>query len=219
MRDIKVISQLCLKNGELVCKDDKGRLQAAHYKQGDLDGACGIYSLVDIVSILGLFKADTVWNDDKVDGRTASGKFLKLIHEYNKRGIYKDGLEVDEAIGIIENSFGRNIESTLLEETDAKGNLVDMIVQFIDQDLPVMQRISFRGGAHWIVIVGYMKDNRGHISHLLTLDPGEARPQLTLWNGTIEVKESKSVGYKRAYYTSNPRDIKLEEAIVFSPLS
>ena len=46
MKHFKVIEQLSFnKRGELVCKKPSGRsYQKAHYKQGDLDGACGAYS-------------------------------------------------------------------------------------------------------------------------------------------------------------------------------
>lgn len=42
----KVINRLQLRDGVLMCKKTSGRsLQKAHYKQGDLDGACGAYSI------------------------------------------------------------------------------------------------------------------------------------------------------------------------------
>ena len=45
MVQFKVINRLQLRDGVLMCKKPSGRSwQKAHYKQGDLDGACGAYS-------------------------------------------------------------------------------------------------------------------------------------------------------------------------------
>lgn len=44
MKQFKVIDQICLKEGKLKCKKPSNRsFQKAHFKHGDLDGACGAY--------------------------------------------------------------------------------------------------------------------------------------------------------------------------------
>lgn len=53
MKQFKVIDQLCLKEGKLKCKKPSNRsFQKAHFKQGDLDGACGAYSVSMALNIL-----------------------------------------------------------------------------------------------------------------------------------------------------------------------
>ena len=46
MKYFKVVDYLLLKNGELLCKKPSGRsMQKAHFRQGDLDDDCGVYSI------------------------------------------------------------------------------------------------------------------------------------------------------------------------------
>lgn len=46
MKQFRVIDQFSLINEELVCKKPSNRsYQKAHFKQGDLDGTCGAYSV------------------------------------------------------------------------------------------------------------------------------------------------------------------------------
>ena len=53
MVQFKVINRLQLRDGVLMCKKPSGRSwQKAHYKQGDLDGACGAYSVAMVLNIL-----------------------------------------------------------------------------------------------------------------------------------------------------------------------
>ena len=51
MKYFKVVDYLLLKNGELLCKKPSGRsMQKAHFRQGDLDGACGVYSIAMLLN-------------------------------------------------------------------------------------------------------------------------------------------------------------------------
>ena len=57
MKQFKVINRLKLIEGVLMCKKPSGRsFQKAHFKQGDLDGACGAYSVAMVLNILGVFE-------------------------------------------------------------------------------------------------------------------------------------------------------------------
>ena len=59
MKYFKVVDYLLLKNGELLCKKPSGRsMQKAHFRQGDLDGACGVYSIAMLLNIIGVFEAE-----------------------------------------------------------------------------------------------------------------------------------------------------------------
>ena len=64
MRQFKVINQLQLIDSVLMCKKPSGRsFQKAHYRQGDLDEACGAYSIAMVLNILGVFEADNIYSD------------------------------------------------------------------------------------------------------------------------------------------------------------
>ena len=57
MKEIHLISQLFLENG--ILKSKVGRsTKKVHYRQGELDGACGAYSIAMALNIIGAFDAD-----------------------------------------------------------------------------------------------------------------------------------------------------------------
>lgn len=51
----------------------------AHYRQGDLDGACGAYSIAMCLNILGVFNSEESLSkdDSKIDWRTLEGRMIK----------------------------------------------------------------------------------------------------------------------------------------------
>ena len=70
MKQFKVINRLKLIEGVLMCKKPSGRsFQKAHFKQGDLDGACGAYSVAMVLNILGVFEAEEICSDNVIDKR------------------------------------------------------------------------------------------------------------------------------------------------------
>ena len=106
----KVINRLQLRDGVLMCKKPSGRsLQKAHYKQGDLDGACGAYSISIVLNILGVFEADNLYSDsdsEKVDTRKAE---WRLINALNEPGLYCDGLDSSEIQEILSENYSKYV--------------------------------------------------------------------------------------------------------------
>lgn len=53
----------------------------AHYRQGDLDGACGAYSIAMCLNILGVFNSEESLLKDgsKIDWRTMEGRMIKKL--------------------------------------------------------------------------------------------------------------------------------------------
>lgn len=105
MKQFKVIDQLSLINGELVCKKPSNRsYQKAHFKQGDLDGACGAYSVSMVLNILGVFEAEELYSDTYFDRRTAEWKLIKAL---NENGLYRDGLTSNEIQEIVTKNYSK----------------------------------------------------------------------------------------------------------------
>ena len=106
MKQFKVIDQLNLVDGVLMCKKPSKRSwQKAHLKQGDLDGACGVYSIAMSLNILGVFETDDFKSDpDDVDNR--KGKY-RLINALNEYGLYRRGLKGYEIIEILTKHFSK----------------------------------------------------------------------------------------------------------------
>lgn len=112
MRQFKVINQLQLIDSVLMCKKPSGRsFQKAHYRQGDLDGACGAYSIAMVLNILGVFEADNIYSDSNSgDNRFAERRLIKAL---NEQGLYRDGLDSNEIRQILTTNYKKhvNVES------------------------------------------------------------------------------------------------------------
>ena len=174
MKQFKVIEQLQLIDGILMCKKPSGHsYQRAHYRQGDLDGACGAYSLAMTLNILGVFKAEDFDSDpDDVDNRIAKFRLIKALNEY---GLYRKGLKGEEIRDILSRQFSKFISVDYLEKDEIDIN--DTIRSNIDNNTPVIVGIDYnKYKGHWIVAVGYEVDKKGNIKALLTLDPGNDSP-------------------------------------------
>ena len=184
MRHFKVIEQLQLIDGILMCKKPSGRsFQRAHYKQGDLDGACGAYSISMVLNILGVFEADEIYSDsDKSDNRLAERRLIKAL---NEQGLYRDGLDSSDIQGILSKNFSKYVS---VQAFSKKDNIVDLIKANLNENTPVILRLGLnRDNGHWVVVVGYEIDTHGEIIAFLTLDPGVNSPTYSLWNGVLNV--------------------------------
>lgn len=174
----------------------------AHYRQGDLDGACGAYSIAMCLNILGVFNSGTslLKDDSKIDWRTLEGRMIK---KFNSKGLYNNGLTKNECEEILDTY------KTIVyyEELENDEDIISYAINMVDEDTPSMLGISFSGGAHWIVIVGYVKDDKtDKVIALLTLDPGYDSQSVAFWNGYISLKienNDKRKIYKYFYAPMN----------------
>ena len=212
MKLFKVIDQLSLdRSGVLVCKKPSGRsYQKAHYKQGDLDGACGAYSLSMVLNILGVFEADDIYKDsDEHDKRTVQWKLIKAL---NEKGLFPNGLDPEEMEEIVTRNYSKHVSFSFMGE---KTSIPDVVRNSIDENVPVILEISFnKYDWHWIVAVGYEFDEKNNIIALLTLDPGSESPRYTLWNGILYTKRDSHKRYGFSYFSDKEHLINLENAIV-----
>lgn len=211
MKQFKVIEQLQLIDGILMCKKPSGHsYQRAHYRQGDLDGACGAYSLAMTLNILGVFKAEDFDSDpDDVDNRIAKFRLIKALNEY---GLYRKGLKGEEIRDILSRQFSKFISVDYLEKDEIDIN--DTIRSNIDNNTPVIVGIDYnKYKGHWIVAVGYEVDKKGNIKALLTLDPGNDSPTYCLWNGVLSLDKipRKTYGYP---YNSSQNLVDISEILI-----
>lgn len=96
-----------MKNGGLLCKKPSRRsMQKAHFRQGDLDGACGVYSIAMLLNILGVFEAEEMNSNLEGDARYAEWKLIKALNEY---GLYRDGLRSEEIQVILTKTYSKYV--------------------------------------------------------------------------------------------------------------
>ena len=212
MKLFKVINQLYLIDGELMCKKPSKRsYQKAHFKQGDLDGACGAYSVAMVLNILGAFEAEDICSDNKIDKRTSEWKLIKAL---NDEGLYRDGLTSDRIQEILLENYSSRVTVQCASKA-SKHDIAEITKSWIDNDRPVILRLGFdKNNGHWVVAVGYIEDEHGVLTDILTLDPGSKSPTYALWNGILNLHKEprKRFGYR--YVSEEKYMVDFDEAII-----
>ena len=212
MRQFKVINQLRLIDGVLMCKKPSKRsFQKAHFKQGDLDGACGAYSVAMVLNILGAFEAEDICSDNQIDKRTSEWKLIKAL---NEEGLYRDGLTSDRIQEILLENYRSRVTVQCASKA-SKHDIAEITKNWIDNDSPVILRLGFdKNNGHWVVAVGYIEDEHGVLTDILTLDPGSKSPSYALWNGILNLHKEprKKFGYR--YVSEEKYMVDFDEAII-----
>ena len=80
-----------------------------------------------------------------------------------------------------------------------QASYVEELKKAIDDNLPLVTAIAFRGGAHAILAIGY-EGQEGVIRKVFCLDPGYTISQTSLWNSVITLNERKGM-YCHQYIT------------------
>ena len=190
MADIHIIDPIRLNHKGLCTLDEKHKWVKLHKQQGDLDGACAIYSLVMAMLCKGLLTDDETQVYNRPDRRTDKGKFLYQF--FNERGMIREGYSyVTLAKEINESSFG--VKATRKNPRTNNGR-VELISDYIYDNIPVIISVVFENKtAHALLAVGIEVDSNEEITKIYCLDPGYPSPRYSSWNCFIDVsKETKS---------------------------
>lgn len=154
-----------------------------HHRQGTLDGACGLYSVLMTLLIHRVTHPDELSLLDEADGRTRLGKLRAAMSE--QPALVQDGMHLAELESMIATSFGGLLD---LEYCDARGaKLLPFIRRSLADDRPVIIGLEASGWAHAVVLVGMELDDdasNGKPTRLLAVDPSADVPPPTAsaWN-------------------------------------
>jgi hypothetical protein len=216
MKNFKVINKLELKAGQLLSKKPSGRsYQKAHFKQGDLDGACGAYSIAIVLNILGVFESEELYSNTTFDKRTAEWKLIKAL---NEEGLYRDGLTSDGIQNILCHNFAKYV-NTQIAQKEGVDDIIAITKEWLDHENPVILGLSFnKRDGHWVVAVGYSTDEDGNLTAILTLDPGSNSPRYSLWNGIIDLPKLPRKKYGYCYNSDTSSLVNIDEAIIISKI-
>lgn len=182
MSSIKVVSGINLQNGGA---------RNACFRQGDLDGACGIYAATTAAVATGQISredAHSIWSTAP-DGRTA---FAKALLDFGP--LVQDGIASAQLVSLI-----KGLDKYLAPPNQWKPSTlpigrgkpsISAIISYIDtNDLPVIVGLDWEGkGAHWSVAIGYTCSQAGGpADYLLFIDPGFESSRVQLWNATLNL--------------------------------
>lgn len=184
MIQIRVINKLILDKTGLKVRDKEGHLTLVHQRQGTLDGACGVYSVIMGLLIMGYLSGKDL---GKIDRRSPEGKLLsKLLEE---QGMVIDGY-FSKTLSRDINEYAGNIAHTHYPNGDIEKYL-SYIHKYIDNDLPLVLCIGWPNEdyGHYVLAIGYeMTDNT--IPKVLCLDPSYDASSVCYWNCCIDVSKS-----------------------------
>jgi len=209
-------------DGELLARGRGKGANRLFARQGDLDGACAVYSLMMMLLLHKRVKRS------QLESRKAAQKVTKSGYNVYMRfqdkflgelpGLYQDGYflknlakKLNEYFKIVATASSKSIG---LEQADSpkKQELVKQIMETIDAGYPVELGFSRRSNSgHAVVAIGYTKYNSD--VRLFCLDPAFDISETAFWNSIIDMSffEPVKVIYSDKYFTPNGN---LEKVIV-----
>ena len=212
MATIQIIDSIRLNRKGLQTKDANGEWVNMHKQQGDLDGACSIYSLIMAMLCQGMIEEQDIQLYNPPDRRTPKGKFL--YHFFYEQGFVQNGYNYTAlAREINEQPF--EIKA-IHKRPKTNNDRIELIGQFVNQNTPVIISTEFNGGgAHALLAIGIESDENDIITKILCLDPGAPSPIVSPWNCFIDVsKEGKSL-YPFYYVTEiNTYKVTLDDMLI-----
>lgn len=200
MAAIKVIKSIRLDSKGVRVKDANGSIVPLHKRQGDMDGACAVYSLAMAMLCMGVVTNEDLQIYNCADKRTRKGKLLS--HFLEEQGLVRNGYSfVTMAKEIRASSFNIN---AIRKNPKEYAEVINEIADFLDEDNPVIISTEFGNGAHALLAIGYeTEDNDDKITKILCLDPSEEAPLYTYWNCIIDVSRTGGkLEYPFVYITS-----------------
>lgn len=188
---INIVSGLKLSRKGVTIKDADGHWIPIHYRQGDLDGACAVYSLMMDLLYEGVISKDDISISSPTDKRTMKGKMLH--HFLEDQGLIRDGYSFKSLRQELLDYFhNKDIEVTRRDPKD-QDKIIQGIDDLISEDTPVIISIVFdEEGSHAMLAIGTETDSAGNINKIFCLDPDAEAPTCSYWNSVIDVSGKAS---------------------------
>ena len=133
MAAIKVIKSIRLDSKGVRVKDANGSIVPLHKRQGDMDGACAVYSLAMAMLCMGVVTNEDLQIYNCADKRTRKGKLLS--HFLEGQGLVRTGYSfVTMAKEIRASNFNIN---AIRKNPKEYADVINEIADFLDEDNPV----------------------------------------------------------------------------------
>jgi len=187
------------------------------FRQGALDGACGPYSLMTALMIMGVIRSREdvyhLWESAVVDKRTSWSRELAgaprgTVGAPMFQGTTSKDLTIllDAAQKTLKTP---NEERARAQHIEGRNEQViqNVIRHLAEKRTPVILGIELPGGSgHWVTAIGYQSagDANGGgeptSAHLLLIDPAEEPPKIAAWNAVISTTRTPNSKYPFCYW-------------------
>lgn len=216
MSNITILKEIILTSEGPKVKHPNNELQRLHLRQGDLDGACGIYCLVmSLMVTTDKICRDSIECLNHIDGRTYAGKLIKLLENQrenaiSKAGLFREGLDYAQLSSFIEGSF-RGLVTCENHVNNSNMEVTKFVIAQLKLGNPVILGIIGPNLNHWVLGIGY-EHSDSRTEKIFALDPGNANPILSPWNVLFELNSNKG-RYPHNYLTIDmPSKVQFSEA-------
>lgn len=190
--------------------------RSVHLTQGSVDGACGPYSVMMALLILGCIRWDEVTSFDFwFDPAHGKGKLWSMLEK--RSGFLRDGTDLKDLQTLLHKSFGEVLTTTAKD--GATAGFLEFVIESLQNHRPVIVGVSYsKSAGHWLVIIGYEEDAQGNVTKLLALDSSADAPQLCVWNAYIEVANpARGRQYRYSWVkASDITAVKFDDALAIS---
>lgn len=188
----KFIDNLYYNGVNIRAKGKSGELCKVFAKQGQLDGACVIYSLMMML----IFQQKLDWDDLRQKARNSNDAFVESIQrKFLKYGL-KGGPRCGHNMCDVSKKLNICLNESLSEfytsdkrtrHTISRHELYEKIKVQLDRGKPVMiGSHGEKGPGHAVVAIGYSREYPKKM-RLYCLDPSSFIPYMQLWNNVIDV--------------------------------
>lgn len=202
---MKIINKIKLTASGLVVTGTKRKI---HLRQGDMDGACAVYSMMMcLIMIKAITPNDVHPDNEHPNGRESKGRLIN--HFLNYQGMIRTGYELDKLKEELEHVFKSKVQ-VIYKDEDVLSN----ILLAIDKDIPVEIGIDYkRKGGHAIAVIGYKVEKDSTL--LFCLDPAFPLQEGTYWNNVLIVKGQKAEGYN-CYDIMEDNNVRICDMLTYS---
>jgi hypothetical protein len=185
MPDIHIIEPISWEDGGPVAKGPGGRAQQVSLHQGELDRACGVYSLLMALLVWGVVDRDDLVGH-AYDGRERLGKFMEQVRTLFS-GLIVEGTQMNELRDLVAKTFHTQLD---WEYWPYGGTSVRRFAHaHLAQDRPVILGLRSGSTAHAVLAIGYEAGGPDAASapprRFLLLDPSRSDRHASPWNASV----------------------------------
>lgn len=205
---MKIINKIKLGKDGLVVKGTK---RLVHLRQGDIDGACAVYSmLMCLLMVKAVTRKEISLSNENPDGRESIGRLIKTF--MTSQGLLRKGYELDKLDVDLQHAYKRKISTDYFPKEEDK-DLLAAIINALDADKPVEIGFMYkRGGGHAVAVIGYKKENDSTL--LFCLDPGYPIYDGMYWNNVLCVVGDQIQGHNTYNYLDK-KDVFIDEVLTY----
>lgn len=176
------VSNIELNDGLLQVLSKEGKWINMHYQQGEIGGACAVYS----VAFCMLY--EQMVSDVEAAGRSKGDRLLRDL--FDNYGMIRQGFYFRDLKAIIDKNKKKTWDINLFEGSPKR--CVEGIRCEIDVDRTPIIGIDYKDEefGHALLAVAYEFDEQYNKTlKIFCLDPGAPAPRTSIWNSYIDVQD------------------------------